>query len=156
MSPAWYSDMCTGAHFRGFVDPECIAVDDPQPSLRRLGHFGESGEAARVALDGDDLRAGAKQRAGEASGTRSDFVDALPRKVARNAGDAVEQLLVEEEVLAERLGRAEAVARDHLPQWGERLHPPATRRAQSAAMRSAAIIASGLARPRPAMSKAVP
>ena len=70
-------------------------------------------------------------------------------------GDAAEQLLVEQEVLPERLRRAEPVRGDDLAQRGEG-QAAARRAAISPAMRIAAIIAPGSARRLPAMPNAVP
>src|SRR5205085_5113083 len=111
--------------------------------------------------DRDHFGAGAEQGAGEAAGAGADFVDALPREIAGNPGDAVEQLLVEEEILAERLGGGEPVAGDDLPERGEAVQAfghadTARRRAAAPAVLSAAIIAPGWAWPWPAMAKAVP
>src|SRR4029078_11000114 len=78
------------------------------------------GNAATVALDGDDRCAGFEQCAGEAAGAGPHFVDSLAGQCAGNRGDAGEELTVENEVLAERLARAQPVAGNDLP---ERLAP---------------------------------
>ena len=89
------------------------------------------GEAAPVALDRDDLGAGAEQGAGQPAGARADLVDALAVERPGHSRDPVEQLLVEQEILAERLRRAEAVARDHLAQRRQR-RPRRSRRGEPA------------------------
>ena len=76
---------------------------------------------------------------------------------AASANTSVEQLFVEEEILAQRLARGQAVARDHFAQGGKVGHQESARRSAIAlAILSAAIIAPGSARPLPAMSNAVP
>ena len=82
--------------------------------------------------------------------------DALAVEWPRHPRDAAEQLAVEQEILAERLGCAEAVPRDDVAERRQGLHAWAMRRAQSAAVFSAATIAPGSAWSRPAMAKAVP
>ena len=123
-----------------------------QPSAGWQRRFRASGgEAAPVALDGDDLGAGAEQGSGQAARAGADLIDALALERARHARDPVEQLLVEDEILAQRLRRAEAVARDHFAQrrkvWSAgRAFTRGSRRAHSPAVRIAAIIAPGSAR----------
>jgi hypothetical protein len=60
----------------------------------------------------------ARSSAGEAAGAGADFEDIGARKLAGNGRDAVEQLFVEQEILAERLGREQPVAGDDLAQRG--------------------------------------
>jgi hypothetical protein len=60
------------------------------------------------------MGASAEQGAREAPWARAHFIDALPFEGAGDAGDAIEQLLIEQEVLAQRLGRRKAMPRDHL------------------------------------------
>ena len=79
-------------------------------------------------------RAGSQQRAGQAAGAGADLIDAsAPSSVPGIARDPVEQLLVEQEILAERLARAEPVPRDHLAQRRQTLTPSRLRRARRGA-----------------------
>ena len=99
-----------------------------------------------------------QQGARKPSRTRTHFVDPLPLETSSDRGDARKQLPVEEEILAERLARAEAVPRDDLPQrlrlTGQK--PSDRSIAVSAAIRIAAAIGRGSARSCPAMLNAVP
>ena len=120
------------------------------------GDFGQRGEAAFVALDRDHLsRAVGEQRARQAAGAGADLDhgDALQR--AARAGDAAGQVEVEEEVLAERFLRGEAVRGDDFAQRRQAVGGEA-HGARRAASFSAAIRLAGLATPLPAMSNAVP
>ena len=92
-------------------------------------------QAAPVALDRDHLGAGAEQGAGQPAGAGPDLVDALALERARDARDPVEQLLVEEEILAERLRGAEPVARDHLAQRRQAVAASSRRRRAGARSR---------------------
>src|SRR5690606_24657249 len=106
-------------------------------------------------LDRGDPRAGAQQRAREPAGAGPDLEHRPAGEIARNGRDAGQQLLVEQEVLPERLRRAEPVRGDHFAQRRKR-HAAARRAAISPAVRIAAIVALALALPEPAMPKAVP
>ena len=117
--------------------------------------------ADRIVARGRATVRGLQQRAGQAARPRTHFIDALAVEWPRHPRDAAEQLAVEQEILAERLGCAETVTGDHLPQRRKMtgLHPAhakATRSAHCAAILNAAIIAPGWAWPVPAMAKAVP
>jgi hypothetical protein len=82
-----------------------IAFDGPQLAGKRLIQFGQRWQAAAVHLDGGDLCAGAQQGAGQPAGAGADLQHlACPAELAGDGGDAIEQLLVEQEVLAQRLG----------------------------------------------------
>ena len=74
--------------------------------------------------------------------------------IAHTVPGVQSKLLVKQEILPKRLGRAEAMPRDDFPQGGK-IHD-AIRAAHSPAVRIAAIIALGSAMFFPAMSKAVP
>ena len=161
-------DMPWSVEQRGGGDLGCIALDHRQLAGKRLGQFGQRGQAAAVHLDGGHLRPGAQQRAGQAAGSGADFQHVLALQPARNGGDAIEQLFVEQEVLAQRLGGDQPVPVDHIAQRGEVAcldfarherwigHAKALRAAHSPAMRRAARVAPGRACPVPAMAKAVP
>ena len=78
--------------------------------------LGERRDAAPVALDRDDRRAGIEQRAGQAAGAGADFIDRCAFERPGDRGDPRQQLAVEDEILAERLARAEPVAGDDVAQ----------------------------------------
>ena len=111
-----------GVEVRQRVEPERVAFEDGQPARPGGGDLGQGGQAARVALDGDHV-AGAlgEERAGEAAGAGADLEHVAGGEVAGAAGDLRGQVEVEEEVLAERLARREAVRGDHLAERRERV-----------------------------------
>src|SRR6185369_4731487 len=120
--------------------------------------FSESGDAAPVPLDRDHCRTGVEKCAGQTAGARSDLVNRAALERPRDRGDPRKKLTVQNEILAERLARAEAVSSDDV---AERLragaHAVAARfNAHSAAIRIAAAIGRGSALSWPAMSNAVP
>ena len=140
------------------VDLQRVGLDEVEGDRRTRAQLVERRNAAPVALDRDDVGAGIEQRAGQPAGSGADFVDALRREIAGNRRDPGQQLAVEDEILAERLARAEAVPRDDLAQRLGRDGSGASARsaALSAAIRIAAAIGRGSARSWPAMSNAVP
>ena len=118
--------------------------------------IGERRERAQVALDRDHLLCALREkRARKAAGAGADLDDGDARKRPRGAGDFAGQVEVEQEVLAERLARVEAVRRDHVAQARQSVGGEAHRVNRSASLIAAMRLA-GLARPFPAMSKAVP
>ena len=144
----------------GAVDFERIALHHAQLAGKRLAQFGERGDAAVVTLDRRHARAGAEQCPRQPARPRPDLEHFGIGQVAGNACDPRQQLRVEQEVLAQRLARVEAMARDHLAQrrqfWLGHASAAARRSAASPARRIAAIVAPGSARSLPAMSNAVP
>ena len=102
-------------------------------------------------------RAERKQRAREPAGTGADFHDGRSFQRAGGARDPRGEVEVEQKILAERFARRQGVFADDVAQRRQIVD-----RAQdiAAAMRAAscnaAIRLDGLARPVPAMSKAVP
>ena len=132
-----------------------------QPARIVRGDLAERRDRPLVALHRNDARrAFGEQRPCEASGAGADFqhCDAVER--SGGARDAAGQVEVEQEVLAERLAGGKAVPANDLAQRRQSIDhfagasaPAPTRRAASL---SAAIRLAGLARPVPAMSKAVP
>ena len=96
-----------------------------------------------------------EERARQAARPGADFDDDDAFQRAGGARDAAGQVEVEEEILAERLFRVEAVRGDDLAQRRQAVRGEA-HGARRAASRSAAIRLVGLASPLPAMSKAVP
>ena len=101
---------------RPLVDLRGIAFDDLQPAAERVLKLGQRRNAAPVPLDGDDACPRVEQRSRQAAGAGSDLVDTLALEIARDRGDPRKQLAVEDEILAKRLARAEAVPGDDLAQ----------------------------------------
>ena len=99
------------------VERQGVALEHGQPAGPGGGDLGERRQAAGVALDRDDV-AGAlgEQRAGQAAGAGADLEHVAGGEVAGAAGDLGGQVEVEQEVLAERLARREAVRGDDLAQ----------------------------------------
>ena len=141
------------------VDLQRVASTIRSRSPNSLPKLVKRGNAAAVAFDGDDARAGIEQRTGQAAGARADLIDALAVESPGIAAIRREQLPVEDEILPERLARAEAVAGNDLAQRLRVDRSSAVGAAASrsaAAIRIAAAIGRGSARSWPAMSNAVP
>ncbi len=101
---------------RALVDTKCVAFDDLEPVAERLPELAERGHTAPVALDGDDRRARDEQGARQAPRTGTHFINALALERAGDGGDTGEELSVEDEILAQRLARAEAMTGDDVAQ----------------------------------------
>jgi hypothetical protein len=147
------------AEQRPWIEGLRVGADDFQPSRIPPCDLFERPERALVALHRDDApRAQCQQRARQAAGAGTDFDHrgVLQRPCrARNPRSEVE---VEQEILAERFaGRQGMLANDLAKrrQVVDRAHAGCAA-AMRAASRNAAIRLDGLARPVPAMSKAVP
>ncbi len=143
------------------IDLERVAFDHLQLAGKEFAQLGQGGNAAPVALDRGDRGARLQQCAGQPARAGADLEDFGAGQVARHLGDARQQLMVEQEILPQRLACAETVPADDVTkrrQFGHRLSAVASTRrsACAAAMRIAAIIAPGLASSVPAMPKAVP
>ncbi len=151
-------DMRAVADQAALVDLHRVAFDQLELAGKVGAQFFQRGDAAAVALDRYDSCAGIEQGAGQAAGAGADFVDGVAVADPRNGGDARQQLAIEDEVLAQRLGRRQAVAGDDVAQrFGGVAHrAPARCAALDSAWRMAAAIARGSARSLPAMSNAVP
>ena len=132
-----------------------IALDNSKLAGERFVEFRQRRQAAAVHLDRRYICARAQQCASQPAGSGANFQHCLSGEIARNCRDAGQQLLVEQEVLAERLAGREAVAGNDFAQ-GREVHTNSLRAAHSPAMRIAAIIAPGLALPVPAIPNAVP
>ena len=100
----------TGIHFHR------VAGHHTQLTRKGLLQFGQRRQAAVVAFDRDELCACAQDGAGQAAGAGADLEGGLAIQGAGNGGDPVEQLFVEQEILAQRLAGSEAMARDHVAQ----------------------------------------
>ena len=124
------------------------------------GNIAERGQRAFVALDRDDAPgAQREQRAGQPAGAGADLDDGGVFERGRGARDARGEVEVEQEILSERFSRRQRVLLDHVAQRRkvvDRAHAGCATAAIRAASRNAAIRLDGLARPVPAMSKAVP
>ena len=110
------------AHQLGMIELERIALDYAQLAREGIFQLGQRGHAAAVHLDCGHAGAGAQQGARQPAGTRTHLEHLLPGKIAGHRGDPVEQLLVEQEVLPQRLGSAEAVAGDDFAQGRQVSH----------------------------------
>ena len=120
------------------------------------GDLGERGETAFVAFDRDHLfGALRKERARKPSRARPDLDDRYARERTGGAGDPPGQVEIEKEVLTERFSGIQSVRGDDLAQRRQSVRRQ-RHGASRAASLSAAIRLDGLARPRPAMSNAVP
>jgi hypothetical protein len=143
----------------GRVEPQRVALDEVEPAGMGGGEFAKRREAAPVALDRNDMaRPGGEERPRQPAGTGADLDDGGLVERPGGAGDAAGQVEIEEEVLAERFARPDAVPGDDLAQRRQRRDQPDAARlaAMRAARRSAARKLSGRARPRPAIASAVP
>ena len=104
-----------------------------QPAGKVRLQLGQRGQAAAVALDRDDLAR--RRRARRGSGRRGrgrPRRPCAPSSGAGNGGDPRQQLAVEDEILAERLGRRQPVAGDDVAQRlrvGAAAHPGSGRNA---------------------------
>src|SRR5262249_10579098 len=124
----------------------------------------ERGNGAPVMLDGDDMRRTQReQRAGQPAGSGPDLDHGRTLKRARGASDARSEVEVEQEILTKRFPSGQRMLANDFAQRRQvvdRAHCApglgAFCLARRAASRKAAIRLAGLARPLPAMSKAVP
>ena len=136
-----------------------VGADDLQPPRISPGNLLQRRQRALVALDGDDApRAQRQQRARQSAGAGADLDDGGVFERARGARDPRGEVEVEQEILAERFaGRQGMLANDLAKRRKvvDRAHAGCVA-AMRAASRNAAIRLDGLARPVPAMSKAVP
>src|SRR6185437_11185980 len=111
-----------------------------------------------VPLDRDDVPcAEREQRAGQSARTGADLDHGCVFERARGAGDPRRQIEVEQKILAERFSGGQRMLTNDLAQRRQvidRAHAGCI--AMRAASRRAATRLDGLARPVPAMSKAVP
>ena len=89
-----------------------IAFDHGQLAGKRFGEFSQRGQAAAVHFNCGHLRSGAQQGPGQAAGAGANLEHLLTLQFARQLGNAGEQLLVEQKVLPQCLGREQTVARD--------------------------------------------
>ena len=145
---------------RRHIDGKRVVRHDRQAAGAGGGDFLQRGDAAIVALDGDNVPgAGGEQGAGEPAGAGADLDHGDAGKIAGGARDAGCEVEIEQEILAEVLLGAKLVTGDDLAERGklvERAHCALSFRLSSAAKRSAAARLVGSARPLPAISSAVP
>ena len=130
------------------VDHKGVAFDDGETRSKFLLQFRQRGNAAPIALDGDDGGSRIEQRTRKPAWARADFIDALALELSWNRCDPGEQLSVEDEVLPQRLARAQPMAGNYVAErFGGRAQGVSARRiAHSAAIRRAAAIGRGSAR----------
>jgi hypothetical protein len=69
------------------LDAKRIALKEPERGWKFVPEFLERRQTATVTLDCGNEGTCVKERVSEASRTRTDLVDALPAKVARNCSD---------------------------------------------------------------------
>src|SRR5258708_1763121 len=95
---------------RALIDLECVAFND----LKLVGEFRlklcKGRDAAAIALNGDDRSARVEKRASQAARPRSNFINALAFKPSWNCCNSGEELPVEDEILTQRLARAQVMA----------------------------------------------
>ena len=144
----------------GRINRQRIGFEHLEAARIMRRDFGKGRKAAAVLLDGHHLACAiGEQRPGQATGAGADLDHGAGRKISGGAGNARGQVEVEQEILAERLLRVEAVRTDHLAQGRQAVdlaHSRFSGSARTAAMRNAAARLCGLALPVPAISKAVP
>src|SRR5690606_913673 len=146
------------------IDLECISLDHIKPAGIVVGYLGKGGQAAGIALDRDDLACPQrKDRSCQPAGAGSHLDDGRIVQRPGTPGDLLGKIEIEQEVLAERLARIEAMALDHVAQRRQAVqccHQAGTfaddARASSAASMSAAMRLVSRAIPCPAMPNAVP
>ena len=109
--------MGAGSGDRLLVDAQRIGLDDLELAGELLLQLGERRDAAPVAFHRDHRSPGIEQRAGQPAGTWADLINTRAVERSGDRRDAREQLPVEDEILPERLARAQAMARDDLSQW---------------------------------------
>jgi hypothetical protein len=113
--------LARGGHQFGEIDGEGVGFDYFEAGGVVGLEFGDGADGAAVDLDGGDgFGIGFEEGAGEAAGAGADFDDVAAGEVAGLAGDARDQVGVQQEVLAERFSGVEAVGADDLAQWGQR------------------------------------
>ena len=147
----------------GRRERERVAGDDLQATGIGSRDFPKRLDAAFVALDRDHaLCSVRKQRSRETARTRSHFDDGNALERSRRARDPAGEIEIEQEVLAERLARRQAVPADHLAQRREFVDlahfavAGTFACASRCARLSAASRLDGFALPVPARSNAVP
>ena len=92
---------------------ERVIFPHGQHAGKRLREFFQRGQATAVPFDSDDFGTSLEKRTCQAAGAGADFIDGLSRQIAGDSRDPVQQLAIEQKVLAERLARREPVARDN-------------------------------------------
>src|SRR5581483_9386107 len=137
--------------------------DDLEPAWIALCDGFQRGNGARVMLDGDDVRRPQRQqRTGQSARPRTDLDHGRVVQRTRGACNARGEVEVEQEILPQRFARRELMLADDFAErrqvvdFAHETCAGTDISAMRAASRSAAIRLAGLARPVPAMSKAVP
>src|ERR1700722_20635991 len=89
-----------------------VGLDHGQLSAGRQREIGDRRDRSRIDLDGDDLSGSARQQsAGQAARPRTDFENMAGVKIAGGSGDQGGQVAVEQEMLAKRVPRIQAMRR---------------------------------------------
>src|SRR4051812_11981611 len=135
-----------------------VGMHDLEPARITPGDIVERRQRAFVALDRDDAPgAERQQRARQPAGTGADLDDGRTFERTRGARYSGGEVEVEQEVLAERFARRQGMFADDVAQRRQIVdRAQGLVAAMRAASRNAATRLDGLARPVPAMSKAVP
>ncbi len=137
-------------------DVKRVALDDLESARPVRAYFGQRAERARITLDRDHLpRPLREKRARQPAGAGSDLDHGDAFERPGRPGDSAGQVEIEQEVLTERLAGLKPVRGRHLAQRRQSVHGEAHWVNRSASF-SAAMRLAGLAKPRPAMSNAVP
>jgi hypothetical protein len=87
-----------------------VALDEAELARKIGAKLVERWNTAPVALDGDDPCASIEQGARQAARAGADLIDSVALADIGNGGDAGKQVAIENEILAKRLGRRQAVA----------------------------------------------
>ena len=109
-------------HQLGMVELERITFDNPELTGEGVAQFGQCGQAAPVHLDCGHAGTGTQQRAREPARTGAHLEHLPARKVTGNCRDPVEQMLVEQEILPQRLRCTEPVPSDDFAKRRELSH----------------------------------
>jgi hypothetical protein len=99
---------------RPLINAERVFLDYRQTLGKGGAQFRQRRQAAAIALDRDDRRTGFQQGSSEAAWTWPDLGDGRAQQWSGDGSDTRQQLAVEDEVLAERLGCVETMAGDDL------------------------------------------
>src|SRR5690606_26328763 len=81
-------------------------------------------DEALILLDGQDAGAGREERFGERPEAGADFQDRILRRKLRQGGDALDLVLIVQEILAERFGELNPVATEQVAHF-RKLHKAA-------------------------------
>lgn len=100
----------TAAHLRVLIDIERIPRNHTKIAGKFRFKLGKGGEAAAVALNGNQRSTSLKNCPGQAAGTGSDLINLCIVKRSWNGSNPCQQVPIEDEVLTQGLGRLQPVA----------------------------------------------